>query len=131
MIVIDASAVVDFLIDGGERGTWAAQRLRDGGVTHAPHLLDAEVAAAVRRAFLRGLISRRRGRDALHDLSAMRIERHPSSLFLQRAWSLVDVLTPYDALYVALAEALNCPLVTTDERLRRSHGHQAMVEAPD
>lgn len=131
MIVVDASLLVDFLLDEGERGRWAAATIIEGGTLHAPHLVDAEVAGGVRRAFLHGLISRRLGSAALSELVEMRVERYPAAPLLDRVWSLATTtLTAYDALYVALAEALGCPLATTDLRLARTSGHGAIVQTP-
>lgn len=130
MIVLDASAAADFLLDAGPRGRWATEQIASAPRLHAPHLIDWEVAAVVRRRFLLREISRARGGRALADLFDLRIERYAGTPLLDRIWELVDVMTPYDAAYVALAEALDFPLVTTDERLARSHGHEAEVLVP-
>ncbi len=127
-IVVDASAVVDFLVDGGDRGEWVASQF----VTdlHAPHLLDAEVTSALRRITARGNVSTQRARRALDTFGDLGITRYPMTLLLERVWALRDVLSAYDAMYVVLAEALPAPLVTTDGQLARTTGHRATILAP-
>jgi len=129
LIVADASVVVDFLLAGGERGEWARVELGRGDL-HAPHLLDYETASITRRKVLRGEVSVERGTRALKVFKALRVVRYPAAPFVARAWTLRDSLSSGDAYYVALAEALACPLVTTDGRLARSHGHDAVVRSP-
>lgn len=128
MIVVDASTVVDLLL-----GTTVAPRLADrilvpGVSLHAPQLLDVEVLQAVRRYTLAGEISARRGGEALTDLLDLPIHRHPHDFLLPRIWDLRRSVTAYDAAYVALAEALDAPLLTRDGKLARSHGHRARIE---
>jgi predicted nucleic acid-binding protein len=118
-LVADASLVVDLLIDGGERGSWAAAQVASAGRLHAPHVLDLEVASALRRRSRAGELSARRAGVALDDLRTLPIERYPATELLERIWKLRDRMTPYDAAYVALAEALGFPLATSDLRLSR------------
>lgn len=128
MIVADASAVLEVLIgtDAAER---VSARLLDPAETlHAPHLLDVEVAQALRRYVAAGDLAARQGAQALDDLLELPIRRHPHGLLLERAWQLRQSVTAYDAMYVALAEALGAPLVTRDGRLARAHGHRARVD---
>jgi predicted nucleic acid-binding protein len=129
MIVSDASLVVDLLIDGGERGSWAAARVGSARLLHAPHVLDFEVVSAFRKRLRMGELSTRRARAALEDLQELPIERYPAARLLERIWQLRDRMTPYDAAYVALAEALALPLVTMDRRLARAGGHGAEILA--
>jgi predicted nucleic acid-binding protein len=68
-----------------------------------------------------------RASQALDDFEAVPALVHRAAPFRRRIWALRDNLTPYDAAYVALAEALAAPLVTTDRRLARSRGHQAEI----
>lgn len=127
MIVVDASAVLEVLLrTGGAEGVEA--RIFGGETLHAPHLLDLEVAQVIRRYARSGELSARRGREALDDLEALRIERYPHYLFLARVWSLRANATAYDACYLALAEALGAPLLTRDRRLAGVPGHEARVE---
>lgn len=106
----------------------AAWALREAQVIHAPHLLDVEVVQALRRLEAAGAIDARRGREALEDLNLLRLVRHPHAPLLDRMWAMRHNLTAYDALYVALAEVLDAPLVTTDGRLASAPGHAARVE---
>jgi len=128
VIVVDASTVVDLLL-GAAAATRLADRLLVTGVSlHAPHLLDIEVTQAVRRYALSGEISGRRGEEALTDLLDLPIHRHPHDILLPRIWVLRRSVTAYAAAYVALAEALDAPLLTRDGKLARSHGHRARIE---
>jgi len=129
LIVTDASVVVDFLLTEGERGEWARAELGQSDL-HAPHLLDYETVNITRRKVLRGEVSVERGTRALKTFSALRVVRYPAAPFVARTWMLRDSISSSDAFYVALAEALDCPLVTTDDRLARSHGHDAVVRSP-
>ena len=97
-------------------------------VLHAPHLLDVEVLQALRRFVHRDDIDADRAREAVEDLMLMGIVRHPHLELLGRAWEIRDNLTAYDAVYVALAEALGVVLVTCDRPLGTAPGHAARVE---
>jgi predicted nucleic acid-binding protein len=128
VIVVDASALVEILLR-----TPAApvieRRLFDTGLTlHAPQLLDIEVAHALRRYALSGQIEGERGRAALAVLADLPVNRYPHRLLLPRIWDLRNNLTAYDAAYVALAEALDVPLITRDRRLAGAVGHHAQIE---
>ena len=105
------------------------RRLFDARETlHAPHLLDVEVAHAIRRYVLAGDFSAERGAAALADLDAFALRRYPHGLLLPRVWELRNNLTAYDAVYVALAEALGAPVLTRDRRLAAATGHAATIE---
>jgi predicted nucleic acid-binding protein len=95
---------------------------------HVPHLLDAEIAHVIRRHAAGGEIAPERGHELLRDLVDLPMQRHSHDWLLPRVWELRHNLTAYDALYVALAEALDAPLVTRDGRLAAVPGHQAKVE---
>jgi predicted nucleic acid-binding protein len=128
VIVVDASAVVDLLLVTAAAPQLADRLLRTGVSLHAPHLLDVEVIQAIRRYALSGEIPARRGEEAVSDLLDLPIHRHPHDLLAPRIWELRRSVTAYDAAYVALAEALDAPLVTRDGKLARSHGHRARIE---
>lgn len=127
MIVVDASAAVDLVLRRPGRGTWAAEQVLAGGSLHSTHLIDLEVASALRRFAATGALTDERAGQGLDLFRSLRIARHAPSLLLDRVWALRGALTAYDAGYVALAEALDAPLVTTDDRLARSTGHRATV----
>ena len=127
MIVVDASALVDFLAPAAPDPELDRRLLNDASL-HAPHLLGVEVANGLRRLSARGLLTDDRARDALVDLDALPIVRYPHEPLLERAWELRNSLTVHDAVYVALAETLDAPLVTCDGRLARAAGIHASVE---
>ncbi len=128
MIVIDASAILELLLRTSA-GAAIERRLFGGRETlHAPHLLDVEVAHVLRRYALAGEVSAERGREALEDLEDLSLCRYPHRVLLPRVWELRANLTAYDAVYVALAEVLDAPLVTRDRRLAGAAGHRARVE---
>jgi len=127
VIVVDSAAVVDALT--AVAGT---DELRTHLATedlHAPGLIDVEVVSALRGLTLRGHLSATRAEDLLTDFDDLPMQRWPSADALRRrAFQLRDNVSAYDAAYVALAEALDCPLVTRDGRLARSRGHSAQIE---
>ena len=128
MIVLDASAAVEFLLNTplGER---VGDRLAAGRTSlHAPQLLDVEVLHVLRRLCLGKVVSERRAAQALADLAELPVIRYSHEELIWRAWTLRATLTAYDAMYVALAEALEAAVVTCDGRLGRAHGHQVEVE---
>ena len=128
MIVVDASAVLEFLLQT-VLGTRIESRLfRDHGELHAPHLLDVEMCQALRRLVRLGDVSTERAQEALSDFVDLDIRRHAHTPLLDRVWDLRNNLTAYDAMYVALAEALDAPLVTCDARLSASPGHEARID---
>jgi predicted nucleic acid-binding protein len=128
MIVVDASALVDVLLDASGVPK-LAERLFDPRETlHAPHLLDVEVAQVMRRYSRAGEIDAARGMQVLEDLGDFPIARYPHHPFLARIWELRHNVTAYDAAYVALAEALDAALITRDAKLASSNGHDARIE---
>ncbi|CAN5673017.1 type II toxin-antitoxin system VapC family toxin [soil metagenome] len=130
MIVLDASAAVDLLLQIQPNANIVNERMRHAGESlHAPAVFDAEVLQALRRYSLRGLLSPSRARQAFDDLADLRLARHSYVPLLERMWGLRANLSAFDAAYVALAEVLDAPLVTTDKRLGRAPGHRASVEA--
>lgn len=127
MIVVDASALVLALTDGGQRGDAARRRLTVGDV-HAPHLLEIEVLHVLRRFVRVSDLTSERAEVATAALRRARIRLHRHGPLLDRVWALRDNLSAYDAVYVALAESLGCPLLTADGRVSRAPGHRAIVE---
>jgi predicted nucleic acid-binding protein len=129
VIVVDASALLEVLLQT-DAADAVERRLFSGSTLHAPHLLDLEIAQVLRRYERAGFLTAQRGREALEDLAGFAIERYPHNLFMSRVWALRANATAYDACYIALAEALDAPLVTMDRRLASVPGHGARVEIP-
>jgi len=128
VIVVDASVLVNALADDTADGDLARARLGRAGSLHAPELVDLEVLSVLRRAALGGVLDGRRAGLARTDLRELPLERYTHVAFLERIWELRATLTAYDAIYVALAEALGCPLLTADARLARAPGPTCPVE---
>jgi len=122
MIVVDASVLATALGDDGPEGAEARARLRDEDLA-APEIIDLEIASVWRRT----LSDRRRAELALADLADIPLRRAPHLPLLKRCWELRHNLTPYDASYVALAEALGVTLLTADRRLARASGIRCSV----
>ena len=127
MIVIDASVVSSLLLDDGPWGDQLRQRVRPEEL-HAPHLIDLEVVSVFRGALRSGVADTGRVEEALDDLAVLPIQRYPHTHLLGRIHELRDSVTPYDAAYVALAEALGAVLLTCDARLSRAHGPNCRLE---
>lgn len=128
MIVLDASAAVRLLLNVKEADRIRERLDRSEESLHVPHLFDLEVTQTLRRYVLSGDVSDERGLSALADLSTMRLTRYPHMALVGRIWELKENVSAYDAAYVALAEALDAPLLTTDKRLSRAPGHNAEIE---
>ncbi|MGH7823819.1 MAG: type II toxin-antitoxin system VapC family toxin [Candidatus Binatia bacterium] len=128
MIVIDASALLEVLLNASASGRVAERLFAGNDTLHAPHVLDLEIAQVLRRYTLSGEMEAERGEQALEDLADLPLNRYPHDVFLFRIWALRRNLTAYDAAYVALAEALDAPLITRDAALARASGHRARVE---
>ncbi len=126
MIVVDASVVVTGLLVAGPAGD-AAREVLQSGPLHAPHLLDVEVASAIRRWVLAGRLPVEHAKMALLDLRDLAADRHAHEPLLDRVLDLRDAISAYDAVYVALAELLGARLVTADHRLARAPGIRCPV----
>jgi predicted nucleic acid-binding protein len=128
MIVLDASAAVDWLLRT-PAGLRIEQRIYGRKETlYTVHLLDVEFAQVLRRLVRERTVTPGRAEEAIGDLTALRITRYAPALLLNRIWQFRQNLSAYDAAYVALAEALNAPLITRDRRLAEAPGHAASVE---
>ena len=128
MIVVDASAALEVLLRGPAAGALEARLFARGEVLNAPHLIDLEVAQVLRRFVLAGQMPLVRAAEALDAWRGIPLRRWGHEALLPRVWALRDTLTAYDAAYVALAEALDAPLLTTDAKLARAAGHGVRVE---
>lgn len=127
MIVLDASAALELLLRGPAAAALEARVFAGGETLHAPHLIDLEIAQVLRRHALSGQMTAAAGGEALEVWRAFSVRRWAHEPLSGRIWALRETLTAYDAAYVALAEALEAPLVTTDAKLARTPGHSAQV----
>ena len=128
MIVLDASAAIEVLLQTAVGAPLAERLLRSAVTLHAPHLIDVEVAQVLRRFVGKGQLAADRARQALEDLTDFPLERYSHEPLLPRIWALRHNLTAYDAAYVALTEALGATLLTCDGRIPLAPGHSAKVE---
>jgi predicted nucleic acid-binding protein len=128
MIVVDASAALEVLLRTSAALAVEERLFAPGEALHAPHVIDLEVAQVLRRYAAAGQISAERGRIALADFADFPVQRYPHSILLPRIWDLRRNLTAYDAAYVALAEALDAPLLTRDGKLAAAAGIGARIE---
>lgn len=127
MIVVDSAAVIDAL--GGAAGCEELRVRLSSEELHAPFLLDYEVVSVVRGLTLASHISASRGEELLADFEDLPVQRWPAlDALRRRSFELRHNFSSYDAAYIALAEALECPLVTRDARLERAGGHNAQVD---
>jgi predicted nucleic acid-binding protein len=128
MIVLDASAVIEWLLQTPV-GAKVDRRIFSRPISlHAPHLLDLEVAQVLRRYVRDKVLSAQRGREALEDLKGLALNRYPHDFLIPRVWQLRASLTAYDAVYVALSELLEAPLLTCDGGIASASGHHAAIE---
>ena len=123
MIVVDASALLEWLLQTPLGSRVEARMIRDEGEWHAPHLVDVEVVHGLRRMVRMRELSSGRADDAVADLVDLDLHRHGHVDLLHDAWTRRDNISAYDAMYVTLAEALDAPIVTCDRRLAKTPGH--------
>jgi predicted nucleic acid-binding protein len=128
VIVVDASILATALSDDGSDGERVRRRLDAESVLCAPEIVDLEVTMAWRRQLIAGWLDESGAQQALDDLAALNLVRAPHLPLMPRIWELRDNLTPYDAAYVALAEALDATLLTADSRSTRAPGLRCAVE---
>jgi len=126
MIVVDASAAFEIVLRT-PLGMRANVRLA-GEDVHVPHLIDIEIASVVRRHLLAKELDAEAAEETILHLLEWPLIRHEHAALLPRIWALRHAVSAYDACYVALAEALDAPLMTCDTKLSRSHGHAARIE---
>ena len=126
-MVLDASAVVEVLT-GARPDPALLDRIEGADALYAPHLIDAEAVHALRGLARGGVIGEDAAAEARRGLQNLGIIRYPHTGLVERVWELRHSFTAYDALYVALAETLEVPLVTADAKLTRGSGHQAEID---
>ncbi|WP_322780462.1 type II toxin-antitoxin system VapC family toxin [Frankia sp. Cas4] len=127
MIVIDASALVKVLVEDSRSADAVRTRLRGETIT-APSLIDAEILSVLRGLTLGGKLPEQRARTALSLLTTIPLQRAPLLAQLARTWQLRANFSAYGAFYVALAEFLDCILITSDARLSRGTGATCPIE---
>jgi predicted nucleic acid-binding protein len=127
MLIVDASCLYEVLADA-ERAESVRLRLAGDPDHAAPQLIDAEVLGVIRRDHALGRLDATAARQAVEDLRDWPGERFGHRGLLERAWELRDTVRSWDALYVALAEALDATLLTLDERLARAAGPGCAIE---
>jgi len=127
VIVVDASVLANVVGDDGGDGDRARREVRAGDDMAAPDLVDVETVAVLRRRWLAKAISESRFVAAIDDLEDLGIDRYPTLGFMRRAYELRNNVTVYDAAYVALAETLECELLTADERLSKAVGPRCSI----
>ena len=128
MIVLDASVLANVVADDGSDGDQARAALVDADRACIPDFADVETVAVMRKRWLAGDLTEERLAGALEDLRDLELDRYPALPLLQRACELKANVTVYDGIYVALAEALDCALLTADARLASASGLQCPVE---
>ena len=128
MMVVDASALLELLLNTPSASPIAARVLDPRETLHAPHLLDVEIAQVLRRYVRARQLDAARAAEALEDLADLPLARYPHEVLLRRIWALRDNLTAYDAAYFALAEALGATLVTCDSALASVPGSKVTVD---
>lgn len=128
MIVVDASVAVRAAANDDREGLQARERLAMDPDLHAPHLIDLEFTSALRKMTRRGALGQERAAAALEDFRLLRLKRYAHPGLIQRVWDLRGNLTPYDAAYIALAEALGCVFLTADAHLAKVKDVRCPVE---
>lgn len=128
-LVLDSSAIVALLVDGGPAGEWVAA-IAEGAFLAAPSLAVFETANILRRQQLAGRLERVEAALVHDDLLALPLQLWPYDAVAGRAWELRENLTAYDASYVALAELLVADVVTLDQRLARASGPRCTIRTP-
>jgi len=127
VLVVDASVIAPAVADGGPDGDVCRARIQ-GQSLAAPDLLRVEAVSVIRRQLANGALTATRATNAIDDLLNLPIAVYPTAALLPRAWELRDNATAYDACYVALAEALGCPLATADQRLANAPGTRCQFD---
>jgi predicted nucleic acid-binding protein len=113
--VMDCSAVVE-LLTGGLEAIVDNDELAEC-VFVAPHLIDPEFLHVMRRRILQRPDQAQQIERMMTNFRRLQIIRMEHEPLWQEAWRWRDNLSPYDAMYVAVAHHLDLPLVTADERL--------------
>jgi predicted nucleic acid-binding protein len=127
VIVLDASVVVELLMNGDMAAMIREELSKNDELFLVPHLIDVEVVSAIRRMALAQRLDKHRIQEYLEDLALLPAERYSHTPLLGRIWELRHNFTAYDATYIALAEATNSVLFTCDGKLRVGHRARVVV----
>lgn len=127
MIVVDAGVIAAALGSDDPQAVATRSRVLEDDLV-APYLIDVEVVSTWRKLTAAGRLDGRRAEIARIDLRELPIRRVPHTRMMERCWELRHNVTIYDAVYVALAEALDVPLVTADRRLANATGPRCRFE---
>jgi predicted nucleic acid-binding protein len=128
LIVLDASAALEWLLRTPSGVNIDKRIYSPGESLHAPQLIDLEIVQVFRRLVRDGQLSPVRAGEAVDDLIRLDIRRYPHTRLLPEVWQYCHTLSAYDAAYIVLAETLDATLITRDARLAASHGHSARIE---
>lgn len=127
MLVVDASVIAPAVADGGPDGDSCRQRIQ-GQSLAAPDLLRLETMSVFRRQLANDYLTKEQAENALRDLLDLPLVVYPTAPLLRRGWEVRDNVSAYDSCYIALAEALDCPLATADRRLANAPGTRCQFE---
>jgi predicted nucleic acid-binding protein len=127
VLIVDDSCLYEVVADAAQ-AEQVRERLALDSDHAAPHVIDVEVLSIVRRDHKLGRLDATAARQAIEDLRDWPGERFGHRGLLERAWELRDNVRAWDALYVALAEALGATLITLDRRLGQVAGLHCSVE---
>lgn len=130
MIVIDAFILANVVGDDADDGQRARLEFRHASDVAAPDLVDVETVAVLRKRWIAGTVSDERFAAAVDDLEQLDLDRYPTLRFMRRAYQLRANVTAYDSAYIALAEALDCELLTADRRLADAPGPRCSIRVP-
>ena len=128
-VVVDTSVLVAALVDSGREGRWAESAIAEDPLA-SPELALVEASNILRRLERAKHVSRIEATSAHGDLLRLDLELFPFAPFAERVWALRGSLTSYDAWYVALAEALDSPLVTLDRKLSHASAPACGIITP-
>ena len=128
MIVLDASAALELLLNAGLSQQVADRVFRSNESLHVPHLIDLEISQVLRRLVRRDDITLDRAAEVFEDLNDLHLTRYPHNMLLPQIWALRNNATAYDAAYLALAQTLDAPLLTCDQALHSIAGFDGQVE---
>jgi predicted nucleic acid-binding protein len=129
VIVVDTSAMVEFLLARDETGFRAREAIAAAGQVFVPYAIDLECTSAFRGLVLGRKVSAADAAESFETLDQMNLLRMDHAPFMRRVWELRDNMWPYDAIFVAMAESLEIPLVTVDKKYSGTPGIRCEVRS--